>query len=190
MNPNQKVALANTLQSMKDGLPEMRGRWQQLFDEVKIHRVALDKSVKAMDDLSVEIADVEKNITQLRDMLKLPLSETVIAPPIITYDRRLAARLAATGSSSKRYDVQFVLCIDPARPYSKYFVFECECPSFRFTKGELSNGKTCKHIERYQGRTVYKEAKEAANKAFRIQRGDVDFSINYNHDYDWRDRND
>jgi len=36
----------------------------------------------------------------------------------------------------------------------RFFVYRCDCPKFRFTGGEVANGKTCKHIDSFtQGRT-------------------------------------
>lgn len=44
--------------------------------------------------------------------------------------------------TGNNYDIETLL-VD-----RKTFVFKCECQRFRFTKGELANGKTCKHIKK------------------------------------------
>lgn len=47
------------------------------------------------------------------------------------------------GKSGTSYTIE-VVCVD-----REHFVFKCDCMAFRFTKGELADGKTCKHIERF-----------------------------------------
>lgn len=47
------------------------------------------------------------------------------------------------GDSGKSYAIETLLAD------GKTFVYKCECPKFRFERGELANGKTCKHIKRF-----------------------------------------
>lgn len=60
--------------------------------------------------------------------------------------------------SGNYYEIETVL-VDRS-----YFVYKCECEAFRFTRGELASGKTCKHIQRHTSIQV----KSVANAAARI----------------------
>ena len=83
--------------------------------------------------------------------LKRIIGTSIATVPAVseTVDYRRAHFFTARGHRDN-YIVNSVLVLENGRKVS--VVLECECPAFRFTKGELRNGKTCKHITNYVAR--------------------------------------
>lgn len=151
------------IDDLKQTLNMKRGAWQIAFDAEKDIYAKLAPATANKIRLSNEIEKLEGAIRALEGdsgpqvtmaepiAFRLPDISASMAEPWYEYAYSPVVRAG-------RYDMEYVLV------NKEYMVFKCDCPAFRFTKGELANGKTCKHIDSYTN------AKAESSEAFKARR--------------------
>lgn len=188
------MELTEQIASFETQIQEKRGKIRSKQTDLAYQKQTLaivEGNIRGINQDILALRTAREKLERARDALKellvpiphtyatVPLAATTVVPPMEhTYE---AVRVDDIRGTNEWYKVETVL-VD-----GSYFVFRCDCPRFRFTKGELASGKTCKHIERYAQsftRTYFEaSARVAARKSGAISRtagGRPIFHNNYN----------